>query len=54
MLTEQNQASILQFYKAFDDRKADHALELLVLNLVAHLASRAKSFNGEKFKQFGV
>jgi hypothetical protein len=53
MLTKQNQAIVLQFCKAFDDCKVDHALELLALNFVAHLANKTESLNGEKFKQFG-
>ncbi|AUB42977.1 putative ester cyclase (plasmid) [Nostoc flagelliforme CCNUN1] len=37
MLTEQNKALVLQFYKAFDDHKMEQALELLAPNFVAHL-----------------
>jgi hypothetical protein len=33
MLTEQNKALVLQFYKAFDDRKMDQALDLLTVSL---------------------
>ena len=54
MLTEQNKALILQFYKAFDDRKMDRALELLAPNFIAHMAGMPKPLDGEGFKQFGM
>jgi predicted ester cyclase len=54
MLTEQNKMLILQFYKAFDDRKIDQALELLAPNFVAHLAGMPKPLDVEGFKQFGM
>lgn len=54
MTTEQNKALIFQFYKAFDDRKLEQALELLSPNFVAHLAGMPEPLDGEKFKQFGM
>ena len=54
MMTEQNKALVLQFYKAFDDRKMDQALDLLAPNFVAHLAGIPEPLNGEGFKQFGM
>jgi predicted ester cyclase len=54
MMTEQNQALVLQFYKAFDDRKMEQALELLAPNFVAHLAGVPEPLDGEGFKQFGM
>ncbi|MFN6537863.1 MAG: ester cyclase [Nostoc sp. EkiNYC01] len=54
MLTEQNKAIVLQFYKAFDDRKIDRALQLLAPNFVAHLAGMSEPLDGEQFKQFGM
>jgi len=54
MLTEQNKALVLQFYKAFDDRKMEQALDLLAPNFVAHLAGVPEPLDGEGFKQFGM
>jgi predicted ester cyclase len=54
MLTEQNKALVLQFYKAFDDRQMDQALDLLAPNFVAHLAGIPGRLDGEGFKQFGM
>ncbi|MBD2534166.1 ester cyclase [Nostoc flagelliforme FACHB-838] len=54
MLTEQNKALVLQFYKAFDDHKMEQALELLAPNFVAHLGGIAEPLDGEGFKQFGM
>jgi steroid delta-isomerase-like uncharacterized protein len=54
MLTEQNKALVLQFYKAFDDRQMDRALELLAPNFIAHMAGMPKALDGEEFKQFGM
>lgn len=54
MLTEQNKALILQFYKAFDDRKMEQALELLAPNFVAHQAGVPELLDEEGFKQFGM
>lgn len=54
MLIEQNKEIVLQFYKAFDDRKMEQALELLAPNFVAHLAGVPEPLDGEGFKQFGM
>ncbi|MEG4211258.1 ester cyclase [Microcoleus sp. S13_B4] len=54
MLTDQNKAIVLQFYKAFDDRKMEQALELLAPNFIAHMAGMPKPLDGEGFKQFGM
>jgi len=54
MLPEQNKALVLQFYKAFDDRKMDQALDLLASDFVAHQAGVPEPLNGEGFKQFGM
>jgi predicted ester cyclase len=54
MLTEDNKALVLQFYKAFDDRKIDQAFELLAPNFVAHLAGIAEPLDEEGFRQFGL
>jgi predicted ester cyclase len=54
MMTEQNKALVLQFYKAFDNRKMEQALELLAPNFVAHLAGVPEPLDGEGFKQFGM
>ncbi len=54
MLTEQNKALVLQFYKAFDDRKMEQALDLLAPNFVAHLAGVPETLDEEEFKQFGM
>lgn len=54
MLTEQNKALVLQFYKAFDDRKIEQALELLAPDFIAHLAGIPKPLDAQEFKQFGM
>jgi steroid delta-isomerase-like uncharacterized protein len=54
MLTEDNKALVLQFYKAFDDRKIDQAFELLAPNFVAHLAGVPETLDEEGFKKFGM
>jgi steroid delta-isomerase-like uncharacterized protein len=53
MSTELNKATVLQFYKAFDDRDLDRAVALLDDNVVAHLAGVPKPLNKEEFTQFG-
>ena len=53
-MTEQNKDLVLQFYKAFDNRKMEQALELLAPNFVAHLAGVPEPLDGEGFKQFGM
>ena len=54
MIMEQNKEIILQFYKAFDDRKMEQAVELLAPNFVARLAGMPEPLDGEGFKQFGM
>lgn len=54
MLSDQNKTIVLQFYKAFDDRKMEQALELLAPNFIAHMAGMPKPLDGEGFKQFGM
>ena len=54
MLASQNKATVLQFYKAFDDRKMEIALELLAPSFVAHVAGMPEPLNSESFKQFGM
>ncbi|MBD2360490.1 ester cyclase [Anabaena minutissima FACHB-250] len=54
MLTEQNKALVLQFYKAFDDRKIEQALDLLATDFVAHQAGVPEPLDREGFKQFGM
>ncbi|MBW4473054.1 MAG: ester cyclase [Stenomitos rutilans HA7619-LM2] len=54
MVTEQNKAIVLQFYKAFDDRKIDQALALLAPDFVAHIAGMPEPLDGEEFKRFGM
>jgi steroid delta-isomerase-like uncharacterized protein len=54
MLTEKNKALVLQFYKAFDDRRMDKAVELLAPNFIAHMAGMPEPLTGDEFKQFGL
>jgi predicted ester cyclase len=54
MLTEQNKALVLQFYKAFDARKIEQAFELLAPNFVAHLAGVPEPLDEDGFRQFGM
>jgi len=54
MRTEENEAIVLQFYKAFDDRQIEQALELLAPTFVAHLAGMPEPLDGNEFKQFGL
>ena len=54
MLTEQNKALVLQFYRAFDDRRMEKALEYLAPNFVAHMAGIPEPLDREQFKQFGM
>ena len=42
MLTDQNKALVLQFYKGFDDRKMEQALELLAPTFIARMAGMPK------------
>jgi predicted ester cyclase len=54
MQNEQNKALVLQFYKAFDDRKIDQVLELLTPNFIAHIPGMLEPLDREGFKQFAV
>ena len=54
MSIEQNKATVLQFYKAFDNRNIDQALALLAPNFTAHLAGIPEPLDRESFKQFGM
>jgi predicted ester cyclase len=54
MLSEQNKALVLEFYKAFDDRQINRAFALLDPNFVAHLAGVPEPLDAEGFKQFGM
>jgi steroid delta-isomerase-like uncharacterized protein len=54
MSIEQNKATVLQFYKAFDNRNIDQALALLAPNFIAHLAGIPEPLDRESFKQFGM
>ena len=54
MLTDHNKAIVLQFYKAFDDRKMEEALELIAPKFLAHMAGRPEPLDREGFKQFGM
>ncbi|MBD1844369.1 ester cyclase [Cyanobacteria bacterium FACHB-63] len=54
MTSEQNKDLVLQFYKAFDDRKIEQALDLLAPDFVAHLVGMPEPLNAEGFKQFGM
>jgi len=51
---QQNKDLVLQFYKAFDDRKIDQASDLLAPNFIAHLAGVPEPLNAEGFTQFGM
>ncbi len=54
MSIQQNKAIVLQFYKAFDNRKIDQALALLAPNFVAHMAGILEPLDGQGFKNFGM
>lgn len=54
MLSDQNKTIVLQFYKAFDDRKMEQALELLAPNFIARMAGIPEPLDGEGFKQLGM
>ncbi len=51
---QQNQDLVLQFYKAFDDRRIEQALDLLAPDFVAHLAGVPEPLDAEGFRQFGM
>ena len=52
--TESNQDLVLRFYKAFDDRTIDRALDMLDPNFVAHMAGMPEPLDREGFNQFGL
>lgn len=54
LTTDSNQELVLRFYRAFDDRTIDRAIDLLAPNFVAHLAGMPEPLDGESFKQFGL
>lgn len=51
---DSSQELVLRFYKAFDDRTLDRALDLLAPNFVAHQAGMPQPLDAEGFKQFGL
>lgn len=53
-MTEQSKALVLQFYKSFDDRKMEQALDFLAPNFVAHPAGMPKPLDKDEFKKFGM
>lgn len=54
MQTTEPQDLVLQFYKAFDDRELDRAIDLLAPDCVAHLAGLPAPLDRDEFKQFGL
>lgn len=54
MATEQNRELVLRFYRNFDERKIDQALDMLVPDFIAHLAGVPQPLDKEGFKQFGL
>ncbi len=52
--TESNRGLVLSFYKAFDDRTIDRALDLLAPNFVAHQAGMPEPLDKAGFEQFGL
>ena len=48
-----NKETVLQFYRAFDNRNIDKAFALLADNFVAHMAGISEPLNKQKFEQFG-
>jgi predicted ester cyclase len=53
MATAQNREIVLKFYRAFDDRQLELAVELLAPSFVAHLAGVAEPLDALEFKRFG-
>jgi predicted ester cyclase len=51
---EDNKALILRFYKSFDDRKMEEAMNLLALDFTAYMAGVPEPLDSEGFKQFGM
>jgi steroid delta-isomerase-like uncharacterized protein len=54
MSIEQNKATVLQFYKAFDNRNIDQAFALIAPNFIAHMAGISQPLDRESFTQFGM
>lgn len=54
MSIDQNKATVIQFYKAFDNRNIEQALALLAPNFVAHIAGVTEPLDSEGFRQFGL
>lgn len=54
MSIDQNKATVIQFYKAFDNRNIEQALALLAPNFVAHIAGVNEPLDSEGFRQFGL
>ena len=54
LLTAQNRALVLRFYKAFDDRHLQTGLSLLSPALVAHVAGVEKSLTQAEFAALGT
>lgn len=51
---EFNRQLILGFYKCFDDRQMERAVELLASDFVAHLAGVAEPLDRSGFRDFGM
>ncbi|MFZ4558540.1 MAG: ester cyclase [Pseudanabaena sp.] len=54
MSSQKNKEIIINFYKSFDNRQMDEAMELLSHDFVAHLSGVTQPLNAEEFKQFGM
>ncbi|EDX87840.1 conserved hypothetical protein [Synechococcus sp. PCC 7335] len=54
LLTVQNRALVLRFYKAFDDRHLQTGLSLLSPDLVAHMAGIEKPLTQSEFAALGT
>jgi predicted ester cyclase len=53
MSTAQNRDLVLQFYRAFDERQLELAIELLAPKFVAHMAGMSAPLDTPKFERFG-
>jgi predicted ester cyclase len=54
LLAAQNKALVLQFYKAFDQRRLQESLSLLSPDLVAHMAGRDAPLTQTEFAQISA
>lgn len=54
MTSDAPKDTVFRFYRAFDDRNLDRALDLLAPNFVAYLAGMPDPLDAEGFKQFGL